>query len=117
MGYHDQHNCRSRRRHCGCDRRGKEIVYPTKEKVVHRCSEEVVRHVHPVHTTVVNHHRVRNEHVYPHSRSEVDSIEEYDVGRRRRRRGNDNVLGTSDCCNRNRRRHCGCRRRRRGCFW
>lgn len=105
------------RRSCGCGRRGNEIVHPTRERVVHCCSEEVVRHVHPVHTTVVNHHRIRNEHVYPHTTSEVDSIEEYDVGRR-----DGNVLGTRDYCGRTRgrRRGYGCRRhgrRRRGCFW
>lgn len=66
---------RSRRRpNCGC-----QIVHPVKENVVHCCSEETVQHVHPSHTTVVNHHLIKNEHVYPHSTSFENTVNEIDV--------------------------------------
>ncbi|QTM99618.1 spore coat protein [Sediminibacillus dalangtanensis] len=63
--------------HCGCP---KQIVYPTQENVVHHCTEETVEHIHPSHTTIMNHHLVKNQHVYPHSTSvgnTVDSVDQY----------------------------------------
>lgn len=62
--------------HCGCRR----IVYPVMHNCVHRCTESSVEHVHPMHTTVMNHHLQRNIHVYPHSTSQVytgDSVDIY----------------------------------------
>jgi len=53
----------------GCAGPVKEIVYPVKHNVVDCYSNETVKHVHPSHTTFVNHHLVRNEHIYPHSTS------------------------------------------------
>ncbi|HLT54898.1 MAG TPA: spore coat protein [Bacillota bacterium] len=52
--------------HCGCP---KCIVHPVKHNTVHTCSESEVLHVHPSHTTVVNHHLVKNQHIFPHSTS------------------------------------------------
>ncbi|WP_100011250.1 CotD family spore coat protein [Lentibacillus sediminis] len=52
--------------HCGCP---KQIVHPTKHNCVNQYSESVVEHVHPSHTTVMNHHLVKNKHYYPHSTS------------------------------------------------
>lgn len=66
-----------RRRPCGCG--PKEIVYPVKQNVVHCCSEEVVKHIHPSHTTVVNHHLVKNVHEYPHSTSVANTCNEVDI--------------------------------------
>ena|SRR5699024_8353497 len=54
--------------HCGCGPKGP-IVHPVKENVVHCCTEETVKHIHPSHTTVKNHHLIKNEHLYPHSTS------------------------------------------------
>lgn len=70
------HRCRPR---CGCQRPVREIVHPVKENVVHCCTEETVCHVHPSHTTVVNHHLIRNEHVYPHTTSHRNTVNEVDV--------------------------------------
>jgi len=56
------------------------IVYPVKENVVHKCTEETVEHIHPSHTTVMNHHLVKNKHFYPHSTSvqnTYNSVDEY----------------------------------------
>ncbi|UJL47341.1 spore coat protein [Virgibacillus sp. NKC19-16] len=63
--------------HCGCP---KKIVHPTKHNCVNQYSESVVQHVHPSHTTVMNHHTVKNQHVYPHSTSmqnTTNSVDEY----------------------------------------
>lgn len=74
-----------RRRPCGCmkpcqcHQPVKEIVYPTKEDVVHKCTEETVKHIHPSHTTIVNHHLVKNEHLYPHTTSVENTFDEVDV--------------------------------------
>jgi spore coat protein D len=65
------------RRGCRCP---KCVVYPTKHNVVHHCTEETVQHVHPSHTTVMNHHLIKNQHVFPHSTSvqnTVNSVDEY----------------------------------------
>jgi|SRR5690625_2447064 len=69
---------------CGC--RGKcrchevkDVVYPMEKDVKKTYSEETVRHIHPSHTTVVNHHTVRNEHFYPHSTSYENRVREVDV--------------------------------------
>ncbi|WP_170937517.1 CotD family spore coat protein [Terribacillus saccharophilus] len=51
--------------HCGT----KTIVDPVINNVEHTYSEEVIEHIHPVHTTVVNHHKVKNVHAYPHTTS------------------------------------------------
>lgn len=71
-----------RRRHkpfCGCTQPVKEIVHPVKENVVHCCSEETVKHIHPSHTHVMNHHLIKNEHYYPHSTSYGNTVNEVNV--------------------------------------
>ena len=55
-------------RHCRCQA-CKTIVYPTKYNCVNQYSESTVNHVHPSHTTVMNHHTVKNNHLFPHSTS------------------------------------------------
>ncbi|MGM8214616.1 CotD family spore coat protein [Bacillaceae bacterium W0354] len=62
--------------HCGCP---EQIVYPVNENVVHTCSESMVEHVHPSHTTHVNHHLNKNMHLYPHSDSFVNTFESVDL--------------------------------------
>ena len=72
-----------RRSHCGCPRPNcgcpKTIVSPVQENVVHCCTEETVQHVHPSHTTVMNHHLVKNEHFYPHTTSTENTFQSIDV--------------------------------------
>lgn len=67
------------RRHCGCPRPVKEIVHPVRENVVHCCSEEVVNHIHPSHTTVVNHHLIKNKHFFPHSTSVANTVNQTNI--------------------------------------
>lgn len=66
-----------KRRHGNCC--PKQKVYPTQQNVVNCCSEETVQHIHPSHTTVVNHHMIKNEHVYPHSTSYKNQVNSVDV--------------------------------------
>lgn len=64
---------------CGGHQRPKKIVHPVKENVVHCCTEETIEHIHPSHTTVVNHHLTKNKHFFPHSTSVKntwDSVDE-----------------------------------------
>lgn len=66
-------------RHCGCPKCNT-IVYPTKQNCVNQFSESTVNHVHPSHTTIMNHHLVKNKHFYPHSTSvqnTVNSVNEF----------------------------------------
>ncbi|MDL4840844.1 CotD family spore coat protein [Aquibacillus rhizosphaerae] len=62
---------------CGCP--PETLVYPTKYNQVDTCSENTVNHVHPSHTTVVNHHLTKNKHVYPHSTSYATDVNSVDV--------------------------------------
>lgn len=64
---------------CGCHS-CKTIMYPTKYNCVNQYSESTVNHVHPSHTTVMNHHMVKNNHLYPHSTSvqnTTNSVNQY----------------------------------------
>ncbi|MEN1968671.1 CotD family spore coat protein [Lentibacillus sp. N15] len=56
---------------CG---RPKQIVHPTRYNCVECCTESVVEHIHPTHTTVMNRHLERNRHVFPHSTSVQNSM-------------------------------------------
>lgn len=46
----------------------KNIVHPTKHQYVHTSSESVVNHIHPVHTTYINHHSIKNQHHQPYGK-------------------------------------------------
>lgn len=65
-----------RRRHCKCPKR---IIHPTKHNCVHHCTQSVVEHVHPSHTTHMNHHLVKHRHVYPHSTSVANTVRHVNV--------------------------------------
>src|SRR5699024_374415 len=67
-----------------------EIVYPTQENVVKTYSEETVKHIHPIHTTVVNCDTIKNKHVYQHTTSYENVVNDVDFNN-----GND-VAGVSD---------------------
>lgn len=105
---------------CGCKGkcrcgRSPEIVYPVREEVKKTHSKERVKHIHPSHTRVINHHTIKNEHYYPHSTSYEERVNEVDV------------RGISDECGRGYVRgahhhghwggggHCGCGCRRKCC--
>ncbi|WP_337019603.1 spore coat protein [Oceanobacillus massiliensis] len=67
-------------RHCGCNSCNNTIVHPTKHNCVNQFSESQVTHVHPSHTTVMHHHTVKNNHVFPHSTSvqnTMNSVNQY----------------------------------------
>lgn len=66
------------KRNCGCGN-PQTIVHPVKQNVVNCCSEETVKQIHPSHTTVMNHHLVKNVHEYPHSTSTQNLYNEVDV--------------------------------------
>ncbi|WP_277680328.1 spore coat protein [Gracilibacillus dipsosauri] len=55
------------------------VVHPTKCNVVNTCSESVVNHIHPSHTTCMNHHLVKNVHYYPHTTSNQYSVDEVNL--------------------------------------
>lgn len=45
------------------------IVHPTKCCTNHTCTNYVVPHIHPSHTTNVNHEFYAHQHYYPHTQS------------------------------------------------
>ncbi|PWU68675.1 MULTISPECIES: CotD family spore coat protein [Gracilibacillus] len=65
------------RRHCGMPT--KTIVCPTQYNQAHTCSESNVNIIHPSHTTVTNHHLVKNTHYYPHTTSYQNTMDEINV--------------------------------------
>lgn len=86
------------RNHCGCRskcncQRSRKIVHPVREEVKNRYTEERVRHIHPSHTRVINHHTIRNEHSYPHSTSYENRVNEVNVGGAADRPCNNDVRG------------------------
>lgn len=83
-----------------------EIVYPTKEEVVKTYSEETVKHIHPIHTTVVNCHTIKNKHVYPHTTSNENIVNEVDVNNESEVAGVTDQFGgfgSGKCCHKRRR--------------
>ena len=79
-------NCQKPAHKCQCHKPGhsmtkpaEEIIYPVKNNVVHKCTEETVKHIHPSHTTVMNHHLVKNEHFYPHTTSVKNTYDAVDI--------------------------------------
>ncbi|GGE56671.1 CotD family spore coat protein [Priestia taiwanensis] len=56
------------------------IVHPTKCCEEHTFSKTVVPHVHPSHTTFVNHHVFEHKHYFPHSTSCANTVKNVDAG-------------------------------------
>lgn len=50
------------------------IVYPTKCCVNNTFTNYIVPHVHPTHTTTVNHINFQHQHYFPQSYSTVDEV-------------------------------------------
>ncbi|MCJ8006637.1 CotD family spore coat protein [Lederbergia wuyishanensis] len=55
------------------------VVHPTKCCVNHTCNNVIVPHIHPTHTTTVNHENIINEHYFPHTESFVNEVTEQSV--------------------------------------
>ena len=117
---------------CGCKGkcrcgRSPEVVYPVREEVKKTHSKERVKHIHPSHTRVINHHTIKNEHYYPHSTSYEERVNEVDVRGESDGFGRGDVRGISDECGRGYVRgahhhghwggggHCGCGCQRKCC--
>ncbi|WP_240407253.1 CotD family spore coat protein [Gracilibacillus halophilus] len=62
-----------------CQMPSNTVVCPTKSNVVHTCSESEVNYIHPSHTTVVNHHLVKNKHHYPHTTSYENTVNQVNM--------------------------------------
>ncbi|AZU63107.1 CotD family spore coat protein [Neobacillus mesonae] len=50
------------------------IIHPTTNYVNHTFSKTVVPHIHPVHTTTVNHHMFEHKHYCPHTSSCCEEV-------------------------------------------
>jgi spore coat protein D len=50
------------------------VVHPTKCCVNHTCTNNVVPHVHPTHTTTVNHINFQHQHFFPQTQSAVNQV-------------------------------------------
>jgi len=50
------------------------VVYPTKCCVNNHFDKTIVPHIHPSHTTNVNHHKFEHYHYYPHTESVVNEV-------------------------------------------
>lgn len=53
------------------------IVHPTKCCEHHTFSNTIVPHIHPQHTTSVNHQHYEHVHYFPHSYSNYDPVTEH----------------------------------------
>nr|WP_295973265.1 CotD family spore coat protein [uncultured Bacillus sp.] len=56
------------------------VVHPTKCCVNHTCQNVIIPHVHPLHTTTVNHINYQNQHHFPQSASVVNEVTNTDIG-------------------------------------
>lgn len=50
------------------------VIHPTKCCVNHTFSNNIVPHIHPSHTTTVNHVNFQHQHYFPHSQSQVTQV-------------------------------------------
>jgi spore coat protein D len=50
------------------------VVHPTQQIVNHTFSTTVVPHIHPVHTTTVNHHMFQHKHYCPQTASCAEEV-------------------------------------------
>lgn len=56
------------------------IMYPAMNNTVNTYSSTLVPHVHPQHTTVVNHHVMKHAHLYPQTTSYANTASNVDLG-------------------------------------
>lgn len=50
------------------------VVHPTKCCVNHTFTKTIVPHIHPTHTTTVNHQLYEHQHYFPHTQSAVNEV-------------------------------------------
>jgi spore coat protein D len=50
------------------------VVHPTKCCTNHNFSTTIVPHIHPTHTTTVNHHLYQHKHYFPQTQSVVSDV-------------------------------------------
>jgi spore coat protein D len=50
------------------------IIHPPQCCVQHHFDATIVPHIHPSHTTHVNHHLFQHQHYFPHTESVVDEV-------------------------------------------
>lgn len=55
------------------------VVHPTKFCETHTFSTTVVPHIHPTHSTLVNHQMVQNQHYFPQTQSAVNTVQQTNV--------------------------------------
>lgn len=67
---------------CGpcADKVAAPIMHPAMNNMVNTYSSTIVPHVHPQHTTVVNHHVTKHAHMYPQSTSFANTSSNVDLG-------------------------------------
>jgi spore coat protein D len=56
------------------------VIHPTKCCVKHNFMNNVVPHIHPSHTTTVNHINYQHQHYFPHTQSVVNEVTSQDLG-------------------------------------
>lgn len=62
------------KKHCGPTNVLPAVVHPTKCCVNHTFSNNVVPHIHPQHTTTVNHINYEHQHFFPQTQSVVNEV-------------------------------------------
>lgn len=67
---------------CGpcADKLAAPIMHPAMNNTVNTYSSTLVPHVHPQHTTIVNHHVMKHAHLYPQSTSYANTSSNVDLG-------------------------------------
>lgn len=67
---------------CGpcADKMASPIIHPAMNNTVNTFSSTLVPHVHPQHTTIVNHHVMKHAHLYPQTTSYANTTSNVDLG-------------------------------------
>lgn len=59
--------------HC-CSKVWPAVIHPTKCCTNHTCSNNIVPHIHPTHTTNVHHEHFQHNHYFPQTQSTVTDV-------------------------------------------
>lgn len=59
--------------HC-CSKVWPSVIHPTKCCTNHTCSNNIVPHIHPSHTTNVHHEHFQHNHYFPQTQSNVTDV-------------------------------------------
>ncbi|WP_416826700.1 CotD family spore coat protein [Ectobacillus polymachus] len=55
------------------------VVHPTKHCVTNTFSTTVVPHIHPTHSTLINHQMIQNQHYFPQTQSAYNTVQQTNV--------------------------------------